>query len=509
MFWVVTSVATFLTVLCANINLAWASADLESHLSKQIAWTAANIQNPEVVRIYQKNYPDFVAQRSQLEKTAEGRKIFQQGSQLFQVTKLKKNFEDCELENDDTLSLRKSLSSALDQQCFVPSTCEVESKPNAAVTFGTDLKEHLQKDARDRILLAAQSQLQQTNNYWNQLEKSDHSALALDLTEKALDLKTSPPKEGAELLLYTKALNQRVNKDYITKADVKNAFKEVKDELAKNATYLKSVQDADAEKALRQLVVTNPAAVAQFLIHNPESFDLICQALQKIDQQKNRNAIIEKTFLWGGLVIAGVLIGSGIGAVVGVPMSAALTTIAAGAAIAGTATGVGDTIYSSSKTYQAYSEAQDIRSSTYAEGLSDQSLNRVTAADEKARSELVSSSFAVASIIPFGAGYKIMKSTAQASHADYGKVIKATESAELQSSKNLSRLFNEVSNDKALLQILEKTSSKVPDEEIGQFLGHMSSLPQKEKEKIFALIKAKPEKVAEAIRGSAKNGVCK
>jgi hypothetical protein len=472
--------------------LANASSDIEETTSKQIAWAAANIDNPQVVVQFKNSFQELLATKNSFAnlKTPEGQKVLQQGKNLLGVIELRDQLEKCLVEQSDALGIRNAIASALGQQALTSLACmELTNRAPKIFKFGQELNAHLQESARNDILKAAHLQLQQTQSYWQDIEKQAPANLALDLTERELDIKITPPQAGAELLLYTKSLRERKNKTYIAESDVKNAFSEIQNELKQNKNYLSEMSSTDPEKALRRLIATNPAAVAQYLMEHPESIDLICHSLQSIDQKINREEKLDKAFLWGGLVIAGVLIASGVGAFAGGALAATLTTIAAGAAIAGTATSVGDTIYSSSKAHEAYIAAQNIRSSAFSEGLNAKNLARVDDAEKKSQSEFISAGFSAASIIPFGTGFKVMKS--------------------FSNTRAVTTVLKEVSDDKVILKVLEKTKSQIPEDEMGQFLGSLSLMSPSEKSQVYALMKSKPEKLTDAIREANKNGVCK
>ncbi len=480
-----------------------------STYEKQISWTAANIENPQVARQFQESFKPFMSDKNGFPEiqTSEGQRVFQQGKNLLAVINLQKNLKACHLEQAGALGIRETIANALGVKALQSDICqELTSGAPKVLRFNQELETHFQSEARDQILANARGNLKQTQEYWAGIEKEDTVNLAVSLTERELDSRV--PKAGSELLLYTKALKERADKSYISKKDVLKAFAEIKSELKSNSDYLQDSQNETPEKSLRSLVVTNPGAVAQYLIQHPEAVELICRTLQGVDVSMARNEKLEDLFFWGGIAIAGVLIASGVGAVAGVAMVGTLSTVAAGAALAGTVTAVGDTVYSSNKAHDSYLEAQNIRSSSYAEGLSTAEQTRMEEANQKAFADLQGAGISAISIIPFGAGFKVMKSMSQASRlGSLRKVASQGAKVEAESLHSLSVALKEISSDQDLYRALEK--ARVPEEEMGEFLGLLSGLSPSEKIKVFEAIKAKPEKVAEAMRESSKTGVCK
>lgn len=481
-----------------------ASTPLESLYSKQIAWAAANIENPEVVRQFRVSFRKLLTDKTDLTslQTGEGPQILQQGKNLLRAMDLQEKLQQCALEQSNARSIRDLIGSALGQQALTSPACdELAASTPKIFKFSRELEAHLEQEARDQMIAIAQSQLQQTQNYWAESEKQDATNLALDLTERELDIKTNPPKAGTELLLYTQALQNRKNKTFVTKVDVKNAFSEIRNELQTNKDYLQEMNAKNPSLAIRRLLKTNPGAAAQYLIAHPEAMDLICKNLQALDQKQSIEDALDKTFFWGGMVIAGVLIVSGVGALAGGALAGTLATVAAGTAIAGTVTATGDVLYTSSKAQESYVEMQNIRSSVYAEGLSTKGTKRIDEAHDKVQSDLMSAGFSAVSVVPFGAGFKVMKNVA--------KAARSGAKAEVEATKSLTTAFKEIADNKPVLKALEAAQSKVPEEEMGEFLGYLSSLSPSEKARVYALIKAKPDKLPEAIREASKSGVCK
>ncbi|MEK2646526.1 tolA protein [Bdellovibrio sp. BCCA] len=516
---IVRSSLMILFIIFCSLPLQAASADLELLYTKQIAWTAANLEDPKVVNSFQRSFQDLLADKEKIKQlqTPEGKKLLQQGKNLLSVVALKERLSKCLLSHAAAQGVSQALAKALNTQVLNTGVCaesmEAEKKLQS---FNKELETSMQEEAKKKILVNAFKQLHSTQNYWKEIAKKDSLDLAVELTDRERELATKPPQSGADLLLYTKALRDRKNKDVIVQSDVKNAFSEVQTELKNHETYLQEVSNKKADEALQNLLVTNPAATAQFLMENPGALDMVCKILQDYDKKAQNRETLDKAIFWGGLVIGGVLLATGIGAGVGAAVlsgtaaAGTLTTVAAGAALAGTIAGGGEAIYSSAKAHESFIEAQNLRASAFAEGSSKEAFSKADEAKKQAYSELADAGFSAASIIPFGAGLKVMKNAAQASRlGSYAKVAKEGAKVEAESVRSLATSLKEISSDKSVLKVLENSQKNVDSEEMGMFLGYLSHLPQNERKEVLELIKKKPEKVPDAIRESSKSGVCK
>lgn len=504
---------TFLSVLPAR------AADLENLYGRQIAWAAANLDDAKVANSFRDSFKELLADKNKVAQmqTPEGQKILQQGQNLLGVIQLKERLEKCLLSHASAKDALKSLTRSMQSKSMESDVCGgILDEARNLQSFNRELGKSFKEDARTKILNVAKKQLNQTRSYWEKAAQTDHLDLAVELTDREREIKSKPPQTGTELLLYTKAIRERKNKVVIKSADVKNAFAEVQSELKVHEDYLKDVSTSDVDEALQRLIVTNPGAAAHYLIENPAAIEMVCKSLQDFDEKAQNKDFLDKAMFWGGLVVGGVLLATGIGAGVGAMVlsgtaaATTLTTVAAGAAIAGTVAGSGEAVYSSSRAYESFHEARALRASAFAENASEETFSKADKAKQAAYSELADAGFSAASIIPFGSGLKVMKSAAQASRlGSYSRVAKEGAKIEAESVKGLATSLKEVSADKEVLKILENSQKNVSSDEMGMFLGYMSHLPKNEREQMLELMKKKPEKVSEAIKESAKNGVCK
>ncbi|WII71957.1 tolA protein [Bdellovibrio sp. 22V] len=511
----------FISLFCFTSvgEAAASSSQLELLYTKQIAWTAANLEDPKVVASFRASFKELLGDKNKLAqlKSSEGQRLLQQGQNLLAVTLLKERLDKCLLTHENAKSISAALSKAMNSQVLNADVCAtLVEEEKKLQSFSKEMEKSMKEEARKAILASAKKQLNSTQAYWKEAAKKDSLDLAVELTDREREITVKPPQAGTELLLYTKAIRERKNKEVIVQNDVKKAFTEVQAELQTHEKYLKDVEHKNLDESLQSLLVTNPAAAAQFLINNPGALDLVCRLLQDYDKTARNKETLDKAIFWGGLVIGGVLvatgIGAGVGAVVlsGTAAAGTLTTVAAGAALAGTIAGGGEAIYASSKAHASFIEASNLRASAFAENSSQDAFAKADKVKDKAYSELAEAGFSAASIVPFGAGLKVMKNAAQASKlGSYARVAKEGGKVEAEAVRSLATSLKEISSDKKVLSVLEESQKNVDSEEMGMFLGYLSHLPQNERKEVLKLIKEKPEKVPEAIRKSSKNGVCK
>ena len=509
-------ISVFLIMACGRSEAS--PSDLELLYTKQIGWTAANVDDPKVVESFRKSFQSLLSNPKKVQElhSVQGKVVLQQGRNLLAAISLKEHLEKCVVSTAAAKGVSEAVAKALNIKALAPSNClESVSQNKKLQLFNKDLQNGVQENAKNEILEIAQSQLQATKKYWKDIAAKDPIDTAADLMDRQRDLKARTPQEGLELLLYTKALKDRKDKDLISKNDIKTAFSEVQSELKRNEDYLNGLTGKSAADSLQSLIVTNPAAVAEFLLKNPGSSDLVCKVLQGYDIKVSHQQTLDKAFFWGGLIVGGVLLVTGVGAGVGAAVlsgtaaAATLSTVATGVAIAGTVAGGGEALYASSKAYDSFADASNLRSSAFGEGLSG-GFSRSDQAKHQAYSDLAEAGFSAVSILPIGTGLKMMKEAAQASRlGSFAKVASEGAAIETESIKSLAVSLKEISADKDVLKILEKSQKNVSSDEMGAFLGYLSDLPPQEREKVLTLIKQKPEKVSEAIRESSAGGVCR
>lgn len=132
---------------------------------------------------------------------------------------------------------------------------------------------------------------------------------------------------------------------------------------------------------IRKLIKTNPAAVGQVLMENPGYANIVCDAINSIDDEDKSDEKWDSVFMIGGLIVAGVMI---IGGGACVLLSFGLCTPLAGASIAGgltigTAVTAGvlvaggiEAAYWSKRTYENYNEYRDLENAVFTNNMDEE-----------------------------------------------------------------------------------------------------------------------------------------
>ena len=305
-----------------------------------------------------------------------------------------------------------------------------------------------------------------------------------------------------QLLRFTKAID---HKNVITKTHVLNAQNEIKILLEEQMQQVRSMTLAD-------LVKTNPAAIGKILLDNPEFTSSICSTINNIADSEENTAKWNKVYVWGGLIVGGTLLVTGIGAGIGAvvlsetTMAATLVTVASVTAVAGTSLGIGDTIYSGHNYLNASHEALALRASIFSHNGDEQTSQEAKAKLSEAWSDLTSASISAISIIPFGSIWKAMSNSAKISRiGSLAKLEKISAEEQAIAIKDLGTTIGELKN-----PMLEKTlidvQKKVSPEEYGSFIGQLSQLKPVQREYIISKMIEHPNKVKDAIEKGVKAG---
>lgn len=486
-------------------------------------------------------------------KTPENQEVLRLSAQALNVHKIKSLFDKCINGSERARDLSDRIVGAAGLAQLQADPCRYFKSPlelKGLDKLDRQLTDHMEKRVQELALEQTQKNFARTYAYWERRIDQGNSARTMSdvcLTincshdekknlknaedeflslwpqserkknpediAKLLNEKLKIPKEKRdlksqdELLLFTDSLK---DKKSISTKDVLTAQKEVKSLLEEQMI---SVRDMN----LKELVRTNPAALGKVLLERPELTPIICHTINQISDNEERDAKWSKVYLWGGLIVGGALlvtgIGAGLGAVVlsGTAAAGTLVTVATVSAIAGTTIGVGDAVYSGSKSYQASNEALALRASLISHNGDLKTATEADAKVEEAWSELASAGIGAASLIPFGAVWKSMNKMAQASKAgSLAKVEKMAVKDRTDAIKNMGQTIREL-GDPQMEKILLNAKAQVTDDEYGSFIGLLSQLAPEERLLVMSRMKAHPEKVSEAIKKGAKSGeeICK
>lgn len=486
-------------------------------------------------------------------KSLENQEALRLSAKALSVHQIKDLFDRCLSDNSRAKGLGQRIVDSAGSADYQVGPCHIFSDPAELKTLDkldSDLARHMEKSVTELALDQSQKNFARTYTYWERridqgsapqslsdvcerinCSKSEKESfketeseflnnwpesernkkpqdIALLLNEK---VKIAPEKRNLksqdELLLFTKTLK---DKKSISSKDILEAQKEVKGLLEEQMQSVRKMN-------LKELVKTNPAALGQVLLNRPELTPVICNIINQIADSEESEATWNKVYLWGGLIVGGALlvtgIGAGLGAVVlsGTAMAGTLVTVATASAIAGTAIGVGDTIYSGNKSLEASNEALALRASLISQNGDSETSAESEAKMDEAWSELTSAGIGAVSIVPFGTIWKVMGKTALASRA--GSLAKVEQMAAKEKAagiKNLGQTIREL-NDPQMEKILLNAKVHVTDEDYGSFIGQLSQLTTEQRLLVMTKMKAHPDKVSEAIRKGAQKGkeICK
>jgi hypothetical protein len=539
------------SILLPSISdTVWAASGASSrdqliHVTGLLLTTPGNKQVAESVRQKTKI---MMNDRSLDLKSHESREALRISAKALSVHQIRDLFDRCLSQNARAKGLgQRILNSA--------SSSELQSEPCKIFNDPTQLKEltkldrelalHMENKVAELAVTQSQKNFARTYTYWdrridegklsqslsdvcdkikcsedekNNLTKTEAEFLSQwpkkDRNKKLQDVaqllnekaKIDPEKRNLksqdELLLFTKALK---DKKHITESDVIKAKNEVKGLLEDQMKEVRNMK-------LAELVKTNPAALGQVLLDNPELTVVVCNIINQIADSEENAATWNKVYMWGGLIVGGALlvtgIGAGVGAMVlsGTAMAGTLVTVATASAVAGTAIGVGDTIYSSSKSLDASHEALSLRASLISQNGDRETAKESDAMMEEAWSELTSAGIGAASIIPFGAIWKVMGKTAQVSKVgSLTKMEKMAAKEKSEAIKDLSQTIREL-KDPQMEKVLINAKAQVSEEDYGSFIGQLSQLTPEQRLLVMSKMKGQPEKVSEAIKRGAQKG---
>jgi hypothetical protein len=331
-----------------------------------------------------------------------------------------------------------------------------------------------------------------------------NESLALSLSEKLTTLKngsTEMPTSGESLLIYTSTIQEKFQKNgKIQAADVVAAQSEIKSAIGAQVKMLAAMAANTHPTTLRtnikRLVKSNPAAVGQILLQNPELGNLVCEIIREIESNDESDARWDKAFMWGGAIVGGALLVTGVfawaGAGVLASVGAAATTVAAVNTVAtlsligGGVVGVTQGAYSGTKAYKSYQNYQDIENALLTKNGDRRSLKEREEQLSMFKEAVVQASLSVAfSALDLGPLAQLAKA---------GKISEVTQ------------VLRDIVTDPALTSLFEKVQKLTSKDSIVDLLKYLSTLPKDKASRLLSSMKTwSPKKLAEFI-DSLKNG---
>ncbi len=515
-----------------------------AHLNGLLITSPANIEVAKRLRELSQNFRA---------RSPEDKDLLTLSAKTLSIHRIKLLFDKCitDKEIGKSLGARILLGSFQSESAADPCAAILESSELKVLNkLNNQLTQKQIEDAKSLLLSQSQKNLAKTYLYWERRIDNGETPKGLEKVcanikcndaEKALYQKTesevlakwptdeqgkkpeeiaeflsqrakAPKKElksQEELLLFTKTLK---DKKAVSKEEVLAAQKEVKDLVADQMISIRSLNLGD-------LVRTNPAAVGQILLDHPEFSGTICNTINQVASDTKSDQAFKKVYFWGGLVVGGALLLTGIGAVagsmvLGASWATTLTVMAAVSAIGGTAQGIAEATYATSNAYKASNEALAFQASFLSQNGDRESNEESQKQIDEAKDQLISAGLSAGSVLPYGSIWNFMRKSAQAALVTKGaraaKVSQLTneslEGAEslltteqkLSVLTNLTQTIREI-KDAALENIFASVRVHLSEASYGTFLGMLSQLNPEVRKKIFTAIKENPDKLTDAI----------
>ncbi len=413
--------------------------------------------------------------------------ILNSQSPIANLNKFSQQLDQHTLEELKTKSLEQSQRNIAKTYFFWERRIENQKLPITA----SDVCKNISCSEKEKSIFAeAQATLTQETPASEQ--RLDAKKLAEALTNK----KSRPAERSTdELLLFTNALKDR---NQIEAKDILNAQTEITSLMLKQFNEVKSLD-------FNELVKTNPAAIGQVLLQNPEWTPLVCRAISNIVKKDAAVEKWDKIYFWGGLVVGGTLLATGIGSAVGalVLSETALT----GLVVAGAAFAVTDSVFSATKSYSTYQDADSLRASFLSRNGDTKTISESNEMVDEAFSHLISAGIGAASLIPFGSVWKIMSRSAQTARVGgTSQIAKITASENTAVLNNLESTLKQIKESPAAEKILIASRNRVSEEDYGSFIGQLSQLSPELRSQVLEKIKLHPEKASRAIEKGAQAG---
>lgn len=243
--------------------------------------------------------------------------------------------------------------------------------------------------------------------------------------------------------------------------------------------------NAAVNQDLKRLMRTNPAAVGQVLLENPEYASVACGVVANMKKDDEDDEFWDSAFLWGGLAVAGVLLVASAGAF------AAGSAAIAGAVVAGSvAAGVVEATYQFSRARQLSQRARDFEDSFFAgSGNTDNLI--------AARQALVDYDEAVTTgIMAIGfAALEVGAMTAVIKAGKFGLQVTGRSLSLAQKTRNLKKateILKRIFSSPALRSVFTRSKAVigVAKDRTARFMGYLAQLPTAVANKLIARMEA-------------------
>lgn len=229
-------------------------------------------------------------------------------------------------------------------------------------------------------------------------------------------------------------------------------------------------------RQLRKFLRTNPAAVGEHLYHNPFYAHKVCELIGQVTESDEREARNDKIWLYGGLIVGGVLLATGVGAGVGAwvlagtAAGATLATVAATTGIVGIAVGVGEAGYHINEYMEFSAERDAITGAILTGGADAQSVQElqdaVTGLRRAQTAAIMSGAFAAFEMGTLYSAARVYMN---------GSRLASNGVSQLEQTGRMTRFLNSIANNPQLNNMILRLKQAVGSERAARFMGYLST----------------------------------
>jgi len=226
-----------------------------------------------------------------------------------------------------------------------------------------------------------------------------------------------------------------------------------------------------------KLVVTNPAAVAQFLLEKPGNVPLICESISRAAKNEKLEEEWNDTWAHGGLIVGGVLMATGVFA----PEGALVASLAAGT---GLIVSVADAYYFGGRALSKHQEYEDYKRGFFGGSSDPVVMEGAQQVAEDYESALVDFG------LSFGFSLIDLASLSRAKNLVKGADEVARGKTVLEKSKNL---WRELSHEPDVISAVKKLTQTLGDSgkaKVTEYFNLLSTLPERAKNNIIDQLKS-------------------
>ncbi|MAZ47633.1 MAG: hypothetical protein CME65_03670 [Halobacteriovoraceae bacterium] len=227
---------------------------------------------------------------------------------------------------------------------------------------------------------------------------------------------------------------------------------------------------------IRKFLRTNPAAVGEHLYHNPYYAHKVCELIGQVTESDDEEARNDKIWLYGGLIVGGVLLATGVGAglgawvLAGTAAGATLATVAATTGIVGIAVGLGEAGYHINEYMEFSAERDAITGAILTGGADAQSIQElqdaVTGLRRAQTAAIMSGAFAAFEMGTLYSAARVYMN---------GSRLASSGVSQIEHTSRMTRFLNSIANNPMLNNMVLRLKQAVGSERAARFMGYLST----------------------------------